>query len=44
MMWPKRLLAVRSRLASDEAVYTVLRAADQLRQAYQRLVAPYGPA
>ena len=30
----EELLAVRSRLASDEAVYTVLRAADQLRQAY----------
>lgn len=38
----EELLAVRSRLASDEAVYTVLRAADQLRQAYQRLAAPYG--
>lgn len=36
------LLSVRSRLASDEAVYTVLRAADQLRQAYHRLSTPYG--
>lgn len=38
----EELLAVRSRLASDEAVYTVLRSADQLRQAYGRLSAPYG--
>lgn len=35
-------VSVRARLASDDAVYTVLRGADQLRQAYQRLAAPHG--
>jgi hypothetical protein len=35
-------VSVRARLASDDAIYTVLRGADQLRQAYQRLAAPHG--